>query len=780
MVILIIVESPSKCPKLKSILGNNYNVQASCGHLMDIPANLTWIKDNNLDPSTIPYRPLSDKKDQISKLRFAAKQASKVLIASDMDREGEAIGFHICKVLELDPEKTERILFDQITPEAIEYAIQHPTSMRTEMYRAQQARRIVDLLFGYTISPRLWHIAPKLSAGRCQSPALRWLYERQQQFLGFQPGASHFDISASLTPELTAKCQEHEVSEQHAIDMLHILEKIEEWYIEKDIAKQSKENPPLSFTTSSLQQECHKKWHWNPKHTMSVAQKLYENGHITYMRTDCTQLSDTFIKEVTATILKLFGEAYYNNNQTKTKTKKKSSKSGVQAQEAHEPIRPVYSNTFQLDDNQSSDAQKLYLLIHRRAVSSVMMPCVSNVHSFLLKDTKTKKQTLVASWKGIQFPGFKAWDFIKSPPAQSPPFQCPYTKHHIFQTTMYIAQEKHASRPRPYSAGDMVKLLEEKGIGRPSTYSSILERLETRKYIDTSKKTWEETLSNMPKKKITTIKIDMVSTPPHWETQTVTTALSGDLNGRYRVTTLGEQVATHLMQNYEELVSQSLTQKLESELDAITRGEKTYTSVVGTYYNALQALPQLTIPKSSKRELGKNNEGTFAVLRTKNGEAVAFFPHTTSTKPIFSSIYNNVHMDDVTLEQAQQWLRGEIPQQAPLTFINGDPVYAKTGKYGHYLVCGNRKCRFMDESVTVDNITPEQAQQWLSSEGDGVVKIINDVFSIRRKNGSIFLMKKQKNAKKPLFLSLKTHISYDKLKVSDCKSLFQMKSTTIQ
>ena len=290
MGILIIVESPAKCPKLKSILGNDYIVQASCGHLMDIPANLNWIKDTTLDPNTIPYLPLSDKKNQISKLRCAAKQASKVLIASDMDREGEAIGFHICKVLQLDPEKTERILFDQITAEAIHYAIQHPTPMRTDMYRAQQARRIIDLLFGYTISPRLWHIAPKLSAGRCQSPALRWLYERQQQFLGFQPGASHFDISANLTADLTAKCQNHEPSEQNATDMLHILEKIEEWYIDKESVKQSKENPPLSFTTSSLQQECHKRWHWNPKQTMSVAQKLYENGHITYMRTDCAQL----------------------------------------------------------------------------------------------------------------------------------------------------------------------------------------------------------------------------------------------------------------------------------------------------------------------------------------------------------------------------------------------------------------------------------------------------------------------------------------------------------
>ena len=173
---LLVVESPAKCSKLKSILGTGYNVVASCGHLLDVPAKLDWAAADGLTPANIPYKTIPSKKAQVSRLRQAAAAASHVLIASDMDREGEAIGYHICKVLQLDPAKTARILFDQITPEAILHAVQNPTQMRLPMYHAQQARRVVDLLFGYSISPHLWHIAPRLSAGRCQSPALKWIH----------------------------------------------------------------------------------------------------------------------------------------------------------------------------------------------------------------------------------------------------------------------------------------------------------------------------------------------------------------------------------------------------------------------------------------------------------------------------------------------------------------------------------------------------------------------------------------------------------------------------
>jgi DNA topoisomerase-1 len=790
---LVIVESPAKCPKLKAILGNTYDVQASCGHLLDIPAQLQWMRAHNLDPNTVPYNPISAKKGQIAKLRQCAKNASRVLIAADMDREGEAIGFHICSVLGIDPSTTERILFDQITPDAIQHAVAHPVAMRTDMYRAQQARRVVDLLFGYTISPRLWHIAPKLSAGRCQSPTLCWLHERQQQFMGFQPGASHYDVSAMLQPgDLVAKQSISHTTKETASDALRTLEKLRTWRIEQTDIKLAIQQPPLAFTTSALQQECHQKWRWAPKHTMAIAQKLYENGFITYMRTDCTRLSDTFIDEATKVIVEQFGAAYLKNTSvTKTTKTSRKNKSNVQAQEAHEPIRPTDATRLRLADAErqtvSDDAAKLYTLIHRRALASLMAACKTEVQTFSLKDEPAKREELVATWKGVQFAGFRAWEYSDAavPP---PPFTCPYAVDDPFAPEYYTAQEKHKSRPRPYSAGDVVKLLEQKGVGRPSTYCSILERLEQRKYIDTV--SWTDALKNMPKKTTCTIHVEMENTPPEWETRQTEAALANDIKGRYHVTPLGEKVATYLIQHVDELVGQTLTEKLEGELDAISKGTTTYAEVVGAYRDALEQLPPAQYVTDGgtggRRQLGESPDGVHVVLRTKNGEAVAFFPHTKGDKPRFATLPNGVAMADVTLDDAVLWLQNDTQtaqkQLTPLTTFKGETVYAKTGKFGHYLQCGTRTCKFMDDTIDLDTVTAEHAALWLDGKtGDGVTRTIDEVFSIRRSKGgggssSIFLMKKQSHGKKPLFAPLPQDARTDAYTVADCKLIFQMQT----
>ena len=370
MTILVVVESKAKVPKIQSILGKDYTVLPCFGHLQNVTNNLKWIDahaSSGWNPDTIPYSLIPGKTKALSELRAAASKASKVIIASDMDREGEAIGYHLQDLLKLKAKKipTERIVFDQITPEAIRSAVHHPTTLREPLYRAQQARRVIDLIFGYKISPLLWSIAHKLSAGRCQSPVLRWLWERQLEFLNTDEVCSKHNISAELVAQsshTSAKSSgglisdgsqfqgKYQMREKQSdnIDpnaekqVLKELAKYPKWKIVDTKASQPHQSPPIPFTTSALQQKAYSRWKWSPKTTMYVAQKLYEGGHITYMRTDCKVLAASFVTKANAYLLKRFGPEYVKSN-ANTSSKKHPSTKGKQAhaQEAHEPIRPV-------------------------------------------------------------------------------------------------------------------------------------------------------------------------------------------------------------------------------------------------------------------------------------------------------------------------------------------------------------------------------------------------------------------------------------------------------
>ena len=848
---LVILESPAKCSKINSILGPGYVVDASMGHLLKLTTNKwkTWFekhRESGYDPETIAYEPDPEKKSQIAKLKREAKKASMIIIASDMDREGEAIGYHVKHIIDPHNKKpTQRILFDQITKEAILKAVKNPSEMRESLYRAQQARCVIDLLFGFTISPLLYIIAPKLSAGRCQSPTLRWLWQRQNEFLSFDSqDKSSFDLKGLLkspvkdkesnTNEISVfakKDSKENIEGDFAKDKLKIYETIREWELSAITQRNVNQTPPTPFTTSSLQQTCYSRWKWKPKRTMSLAQQLYEGGYITYMRTDCKTLSNTFIKSATSYLKETFGDNYLNVDQAvgttlkQSKAKKNKTKKQANAQEAHEPIRPVEANVTNIPASNKAgpDGCKLYMLIHQTALSSLMTPCVQTKCSLEFKNISEKDSTidekLYSEWIGVHFPGFRIWEFLTLPftiehvkafSKQFKPQKCPFKTGLIFKSLEYTAIEKHPNPPKPYSYSELIKQLEQKGVGRPSTYSSIIEKLETRKYTETEKSSWDQDLSDKKSKDSLHITINMRPKTPKWDEKTTKKDPSNDVKDRFHVSSLGGHVTEFLIKYFEDLIHHTFTHDLENQLDEIVKGTKTYQEVVGNFDKVLRqkikSLPEEVLKQSGKpikrtgsqfqtfvnefsktppplgeqKILGESEDGTYIASMCPWGASVGLVPKSGKIK--YSKILPNTTLDTTTLKDAQYALNGK-----DLGKYKGKKIIAKHGQYGPYLSWNDKNKTFQDKDESIRTITFKKAVEWIesnnnnnNSEESGVLRTINQMYSVRYKKQSVYLMKRTPKGQAS-FASLNGYTVDDidkinKLTVNDCKEIIDAKA----
>ena len=792
MPILVIVESGAKGPKIEKILGKGYQVRGCYGHMQDIPHNLKWIDahaKSGWDPTTIPYIQSESAMKTIVTLQNLAKSASKVVIASDMDREGEAIGFHIRDILKLNKSKkpVERIVFDQITPEAIQHAIHNPTELREPLYRAQQARRVIDILFGYTVSPLLWHIRPNLSAGRCQSPALRWLYTRQEEFMALKRLEAKHHINAELiavqkhspdTDILSTKYIDKTTEKsnkprtkttKHAV--LDVLQMIKQWSISSVAHNKSKQSPPQPLTTSAMQQKCYNKFGWSAKQTNVVAQKLYEAGHITYIRTDCKVLSASFVAQARAYLLSTFGQDYVADSiQKRTRKSKKQ----ALAQEAHEPIRPVYCKKRSLTDTEchamkidSKHAQLLYRFIYETTMSSLMTPCILNKYKLNFHpfpaSAPLQHHTLQKELSYIDFPGFRVWEV----PLSFVPQTCPYHAQDIFACQQYVSEIKHPLPIRPYSSGELLKELESNGIGRPSTYSSIIERLELRKYVEYRRRDgvspWQRALVNHPITKNTNeeVTIDMRPKRPKRTVKAMPTDIVSQLGDRYFVTAIGCEAIHYILaqEKLKELTETHFTQELEAKLDDITQGKATYSSVVKTFYDDL--LKSTTGLKRSilsgvdsfrdhptKRLLQELDDHYYVAMETAHGQAVALLYKDTKRKKeaVFANIPNHATVQSVSLHTAKKLLAERKKQNEIaggdkgklLGTKEGKTVYAKTGRFGPYLIWNDATCphlpeqttAFLNKTVAMDDATLEQAIEWIA-QAKLTLRKVNTTFTIK-------------------------------------------------
>lgn len=530
---LLIVESPSKAKTIEKYLDGEYLVRASVGHVRDLPKSNK--KAINIEGGFIPHYEVSKGKDKVVfELQELAKKASSIVLATDPDREGEAISWHIEEILKADKKvkaPITRVTFNEITKEAVMEALQHPRAIDTNLRKAQEARRVLDRLVGYDLSGIIWQkVRYGLSAGRVQSPALRILVEREREIKAFIP-ETYWTLSATCSTEkkdlLTLACTE-EPRDKSQVDQILNDGRSKAWYVKEVKESEQKRSPRAPFTTSTLQQTASSRLGFSPSRTMQVAQKLYEAGHISYMRTDSTNLSKQALSSIATVVTKKYGKEFLETREYKTKSKN--------AQEAHEAIRPTHAEKLSAGNNE--EQKRLYSLIWERTVSSQMTDAkllktrvVANIEGDTIPDfSVTGSRVLFPGWLSVDT-GARGEDVELPALTQGAPLQ-------LIELT---DTEKQTEPPNRYSEAGLVKELEARGIGRPSTYAAIISTLEIRGYIE-------------------------------------------KINRSLKPTDTGEVVSTFLEQNFMQYISDTFTATMENQLDDIASGDREYEKTLRDFY----------------------------------------------------------------------------------------------------------------------------------------------------------------------------------------------------
>lgn len=662
---LVIVESPAKAKTIAQFLGKDYEVKSSFGHIRDLPKKgLNIDIEHNFEPK---YEVSSDKKKVVAELKRAAKD-TEVWLASDEDREGEAIAWHLTQALKLDPAKTKRIVFHEITKPAIEAAIQNPRTVDIKLVDAQQARRILDRLVGYELSPVLWKkVRTGLSAGRVQSVAVRLIVEREREIRDFEAESS-FKVTATFVAdeqevpaELDSKIPTAQLAETWLTKVTDASYKVTN--IEQ---KPGSRNPGAPFTTSTLQQEASRKLGFSVRQTMTLAQRLYESGHITYMRTDSTTLSGQAIKAAESYIKSTYGAEYHQVRQFKTKN--------ASAQEAHEAIRPTnFSHTSQgADDKQ----KKLYQLIWQRAIASQMTPAKLERTQVSIA-ISNQPELFVAKGEILRFDGFMKVYGGGKDDVILPALEV----GQVLTAQKLAATETFSRAPARYSEASLVKKLEELGIGRPSTYAPTISTIQTRGYVEKSDLEGTE-------RSITEITLEQGSV-----TSNTSTVITGADKNKLIPTGIAEVVTDFLVNHFTHIVDYDFTAKVENDFDSIAEGQQAWTNMIQTFYAKFHPLVEKSADISRQevaqaRELGADpKSGEPIVARFgRFGPMLQMGDITDETKkPAFAPLPTGSTIDTVTLEQALEMFK--LPRLVGTT-EDGQEIKANIGRFGPYIQIG--------------------------------------------------------------------------------------------
>lgn len=697
---LLIVESPAKAKTIEKILGNDFEVKSCYGHIRDLEKDDMGIDiKNNFQPK---YIIPSDKEKIVKELKKLAKSAEEVWLATDEDREGEAISWHLCEVLGLDPKRTKRIVFHEITKPAILDAVQKPRTVDMNLVNAQQARRILDRIVGFELSPVLWRkmsMKNSLSAGRVQSVAVRLIVEREREINVFQPTSS-FKIEAFFAaPDKNGKTITFKAEGASRIDEAEKAEAflqscIGAQYLVKDIqVKPSKKSPPAPFTTSTLQQEASRKLGYSVSKTMLLAQKLYESGYITYMRTDAVNLSDTARADIKAAIYKNFGASYHQERRFKNKN--------TSAQEAHEAIRPTYMENDMVND---ADTRRLYELIWKRTMASQMSD--AELERTIAKiSISTNPSELTATGEVLKFDGFlKVYMESKDDDDNSdestegmlPPLQI----QQLLEFKEMLAIEKF-TRPAPrYTEASLVKKLEELGIGRPSTYAPTISTILKRGYVE--KRDKEGVLREC---RLLKLKADKISKEKETET-------TGAEKAKLFPTDLGILVTDFLNQYFDNVMDYGFTAKIEGEFDEIASGKKAWSKMIGTFYKPFHKDVENTLENASRvkgeRLLGEDPQtGKPVIARMgRYGPMVQIGNANEAEKPRFAKLKPDQSIETITLEQAMDLFR--LPRNIGL--FEGHDVIINIGRFGPYAQHNKQFYSLKKEmdpyTVTLEEVTP--------------------------------------------------------------------------
>ena len=706
---LVIVESPAKAKKIEEFLGKDYKVMSSYGHIRDLKKRELSIDEKTMEPD---YEIPEEKKKLVTELKATAKKAKKIWLASDEDREGEAISWHLCEVLGLDEEKTSRIVFHEITKPAIMEAIEHPRHLDMNLVNAQQARRVLDRLVGFKLSPVLWRkVKPALSAGRVQSVAVRLIVEREREIQKFKSEPYYRVVAifallnedgnaTEVKAELDKRFKTHEEVEE-------FLEKCKDakFMVESVSKKPLKRTPAPPFTTSTLQQEAARKLGFTVIQTMMIAQKLYESGRITYMRTDSVNLSTLCTNASKDEIIKVYGNEYSHPRAYHTHSKS--------AQEAHEAIRPTYMSETSIDG--TSQEKRLYELIWKRTIASQMADAQIEKTTVTISIDDTDEK-FVANGEVITFDGF-----IKVYRESTDDEDNSEDSTHILpamqegdelQRREITATERFSAAPLRYTEASLVKKLEDLGIGRPSTYAPTISTIQQREYVQKGDKKGEERSYTVDSLK--GIKV----------TQKIKKEIAGNEKGKLLPTDIGIVVNDFLMENFPGIMDYNFTANVEQKFDDIAEGKTDWNKWMKNFDKEFepevdQVMNARSEHKAGERELGndpKSGRPVFVKIG-RFGPVVQIGTADDKDKPQFAQLPADKSIETITLEEALELFK--LPRE--LGDFEGSKVSIGTGRFGPY-VLHNRKYVSIPKEEDPMTITLERAIKLINEKREAEQK----------------------------------------------------------
>jgi DNA topoisomerase-1 len=668
---LVIVESPAKAKTIEKFLGSDYQVMSSFGHIRDLAEKGIGIDfEHNYKPL---YVVSSDKKKVVSELKKAAKEAETVWLASDEDREGEAIAWHLFDELKLDKKKTRRIVFHEITKDAIVKAIENPREIDDHLVDAQQARRVLDRIVGFELSPVLWKkVKPSLSAGRVQSVAVRLIVEREREINNFVAESSYRVNAVFQAVDVKGNPAELKAELQHRFsnkeDAMAFLEhsKGASFSISDIVTKPAKKSPAPPFTTSTLQQEAARKLGFSVSQTMRVAQTLYESGKITYMRTDSVNLSDLALNTSRAEITSMAGEKYVKIRKFTTNTKG--------AQEAHEAIRPTYMNAHTIEG--TAQEKKLYDLIWKRTIASQMADAELEKTSVFINCSCNQHQ-FVATGEVIVFDGFlKVYLESTDDEDEEAADRLPALKaNQSLKADEIVAQQRFTQKPPRYGEASLVRKLEELGIGRPSTYAPTITTIQNRSYVEKGDRPAEKRTFNM-----LVLKEGKIS-------DKIKTENTGAEKSKLFPTDIGMVVNDFLTEYFPTILNYNFTAQVEKEFDSIADGKINWVSSIDKFYKQFHPVVEDTL-KNSERQVGERILGTdpksgrqISVKIGRFGPVAQIGTAEEEEKPVFASLRKDQLIETITLEDALELFK--LPRQ--LGEFEGKEMTVAIGRFGPYI-----------------------------------------------------------------------------------------------
>jgi len=727
---VVIVESPAKAKTIEKILGSDFEVISSYGHIRDLEKGNNAIDvDNDFIPK---YIVPDEKKDVVKKLKKSVKGAEQVWLATDEDREGEAISWHLCEVLDLDVDQTKRIVFSEITAPAIKKAVSNPRKVNVDLVNAQQARRVLDRLVGFELSPVLWRKISRsqsLSAGRVQSVAVRLIVEREREIEKFEV-VPHFKITANFIVKdkngrnaiLKAELPKKFSTEGDAQSFLQSC--INADYSISDIqVKPASRKPAPPFTTSTLQQEAGRKLGFSVSRTMSNAQKLYEAGKITYMRTDSVNLSQTALENAKAAITNMYGSDYSETRQYSNKNK--------DAQEAHEAIRPTYFDNT--DAGNDRDQERLYELIWKRSIASQM------ANAKLERTTcqitiSTNDEQLVAKGEVVKFDGFlKVYTESRDDddePQEDSKMLPPLSIGQLLELREMTGVERFNRPPSRFTEPTLVKKLEELGIGRPSTYAPTINTVQRRNYV-----VKESREGKVREYQVHTLRNNNVTS--HKDSE-----VTGTEKNKLFPTDMGIVVTDFLVKHFGDILNYDFTAKIEAQFDHIAKGGQRWNDMIDHFYHPFHKTIETTLETAEKatgaRPLGEDPKtGKPVIARLgKYGPMVQIGEAGGEEKPRFAKIPPGQSIQSITFEAAMKLF--DLPRI--LGEYEGKPLKANDGRFGPYVQWGSTFASIKkDAPFTLFNINYEQAvelmQAKLKADAEKIIKVFMEDETLSIQNG---------------------------------------------